>query len=366
MRTIVMTVLLLLLACGATGAQSLATSSPELEEATRLNADVVKLFNVHKYQEALPIARRVVELREKALGGEHLQVAYALNNLASTYVELKKGGEAEPLFRRALAILDKAGVESDLAADINTQLGVMRRAKREYKESEPFMRRALEIREKVHGADNPAVVPALFNLADIYFIGGNFEYKLAEFYGLNDEFEVAHTLLGRAVSILLRQPPKKDAGLVQRLQGYLCPLMGRSSAKDDELAGKVTNAIWRLKEPESAAEYEKSQKEQGARSGGEKQIVEGGVLNGHSVTKPAPKYPEEAKREGISGTVVVQITVDESGKVIKAEPLCGHPLLAKAAADAALAARFTPTLLSDRPVKVSGVITYNFVYSPLR
>jgi len=51
----------------------------------------------------------------------------------------------------------------------------------------------------------------------------------------------------------------------------------------------------------------------------------------------------------------------KSGKVVKAEALCGHPILAKAATDAALQAHFTPTLLSGMPVKVSGVITYSFV-----
>jgi len=39
----------------------------------------------------------------------------------------------------------------------------------------------------------------------------------------------------------------------------------------------------------------------------------------------------------------------------------GHPLLRGAAEQAARGARFSPTLLSGQPVKVSGVITYNFV-----
>jgi protein TonB len=58
---------------------------------------------------------------------------------------------------------------------------------------------------------------------------------------------------------------------------------------------------------------------------------------------------------------VVKIVVDEQGKVVKAESICGHRLLTGAAEDAARAARFTPTLLLGQPVKVSGYITYNFV-----
>jgi protein TonB len=57
----------------------------------------------------------------------------------------------------------------------------------------------------------------------------------------------------------------------------------------------------------------------------------------------------------------VQIIVDEEGYVISARAVSGHPLLQQAAVFAARQARFTPTLLEGRPVKVSGVITYNFV-----
>ncbi len=58
--------------------------------------------------------------------------------------------------------------------------------------------------------------------------------------------------------------------------------------------------------------------------------------------------------------VVVQVTVDESGNVMAAKAVSGHPLLQAAAVAAARQARFTPTLLSGKPVKISGMITYDF------
>ncbi len=90
-------------------------------------------------------------------------------------------------------------------------------------------------------------------------------------------------------------------------------------------------------------------------------FVSGGVLNGKAISKPQPPYPPIAKAARASGTVTVQIVVDETGQVISASPVGGHPLLQQAAAQAARQARFSPTLLSGQPVKVSGVITYNFV-----
>jgi protein TonB len=59
--------------------------------------------------------------------------------------------------------------------------------------------------------------------------------------------------------------------------------------------------------------------------------------------------------------VNVQVTVDETGSVVSARAVSGHPLLHAAAVAAAKQARFAPTLEGGEPVKVSGVLTYNFV-----
>ena len=88
--------------------------------------------------------------------------------------------------------------------------------------------------------------------------------------------------------------------------------------------------------------------------------VSAGVLNGKAISKPAPPYPPAAKAVKASGTVVVQVEVDEGGRVTTARAVSGHPLLRAAAEAAARQARFSPTLLSGKPVKVSGVITYEF------
>ena len=88
--------------------------------------------------------------------------------------------------------------------------------------------------------------------------------------------------------------------------------------------------------------------------------ISGGVLNGKAVNLPKPAYPPIAKAAKASGTVVVQVTVDENGNVISASPVSGHPLLQAAAVAAARSAKFSPTILSGKPVKVSGVITYTF------
>jgi protein TonB len=89
--------------------------------------------------------------------------------------------------------------------------------------------------------------------------------------------------------------------------------------------------------------------------------ISGGVLNGKAISLPKPAYPPIARQAHASGTVVVQVTIDENGNVISANAVSGHPLLRAVAVSAARGARFSPTKLSGQPVKVTGVITYNFV-----
>lgn len=90
-------------------------------------------------------------------------------------------------------------------------------------------------------------------------------------------------------------------------------------------------------------------------------MVSQGVLNGKATSLPKPAYPAAAKAVRAGGSVSVQVVISESGSVMSASAVSGHPLLRAAAESAARGARFSPTLLSGQPVKVSGVITYNFV-----
>jgi len=84
------------------------------------------------------------------------------------------------------------------------------------------------------------------------------------------------------------------------------------------------------------------------------------VINSRAVSLPRPSYPKLALQIGLQGTVSVQVLIDEDGRVLSAKGT-GHPLLVPEAEKAAKQARFSQTTISGIPVKVSGVITYNFV-----
>jgi TonB family protein len=84
-----------------------------------------------------------------------------------------------------------------------------------------------------------------------------------------------------------------------------------------------------------------------------RESISGGVLNGKAISLPKPGYPPIARAARASGTVTVHVTIDESGKVVSARAVGGHPLLQQAAVQAAYGARFPPE-------RLTGVLTYNF------
>ena len=89
--------------------------------------------------------------------------------------------------------------------------------------------------------------------------------------------------------------------------------------------------------------------------------ISGGVLNGKATNLVKPVYAKEAKDARADGAVLVQVTVDEEGNVVSVSGVNGHPLLLAASEQAARASKFSPTRLEGQPVRVTGVIVYNFV-----
>ncbi len=84
------------------------------------------------------------------------------------------------------------------------------------------------------------------------------------------------------------------------------------------------------------------------------------VLNGDAISLPKPSFPQTAVILNLQGSVRVQVTIDEKGNVISAKAADGHPLFRGISEQAARNAKFRPTLLNDAPVKVTGLIVYNF------
>ena len=149
----------------------------ETAEAGRLlNQAAYYLDDRAQYAEAEPLYRRALAILEQALGPEHPDTANSLNNLAGLYQNQGRYGEAEPLLVRALAIREKAlGPEHpDTAASLNN-LALLYKSRGRSEQAEPLYRRALAIAEKALGPEHPNTAAGLNNLALLYKSQGRSE-----------------------------------------------------------------------------------------------------------------------------------------------------------------------------------------------
>lgn len=169
-----------------------AAQEDALRQARQLSAQADQLSAAAKYDEALPLAERVLALRQQALGQEHAEVALALDQLATIYRRKGDLAKAEPLAVRALAMAEKTFKpnDSNLGLLVN-DLAVIHFTKRDYLRAEPLFLRARSIWEQTLGIEHPNVGRVLNNLGAVYANRGE-----------NDK---AAPLLQRALEILEKE-----------------------------------------------------------------------------------------------------------------------------------------------------------------
>lgn len=302
--------------------------SPELKEAIELTNSLVKLFNQGKYDEALPLAKRALQIREKLLPRTDPRVSAALVNVGEVYIAKRDYNAAKQTFERLLPIQEERfgpthenlGPTLDRLAVLNHSLGNMSKA-------EDMYQRALAVREKAFGPENVMIAEPLFSLA--------------QFYRYRKDFDRAFSSYKRVVSIYGKASGITSAEFERASKGLIC--LGYESKNKAYLQeAEMMRNLLNVPSLPSLEPYE--------------------VLNGRAVKLPKPDYPQVARDLRLSGTVIILIEIDETGNVISASDMCqGPPYLSESCIKAALKSRFTPTKLSGKPIKVKGVIQYNFV-----
>jgi len=73
-----------------------------------------------------------------------------------------------------------------------------------------------------------------------------------------------------------------------------------------------------------------------------------------------PSYPPLGNGVRVSGTVVIEVIIDQKGLVISAHAISGHPLLRASSVIAARRATFKPWVICGKPVKAKGTIHFVF------
>ena len=150
-----------------------AGSSASLED--RIGA----LFEAKRFKEAIPLAEELVATTERTLGAAHVDVADALVVLSDAQSGASQTAAAVRSLGRAIEIREKASGPDDpgVAEDCNA-LAVLHYGQGNYRAAEPLMTRALSIRERVLGPDAPETAQSANNLAQLYQEMG--DYSAAE------------------------------------------------------------------------------------------------------------------------------------------------------------------------------------------
>ena len=308
--------------------QKSASQSSAAQEASRLSAEVVTLFQQKKYVEALPLARKAVEIREREFGKSHLLVAQSYRNLAYIQLRLDKRKDAEDSFEKAFDIYEKnhplTAADEKIFVDLLETVAINQAFDGEIDKAEKKLRRAIELRENLNGKDDVVTADALSRLAEIYQAKG--------------DNEKAAPLLLRALDIKDKKLGTENEATEEAFESVSCILnkLGRKSESD-----KIENKLY---PPQP----------------GDSPVSESGVINGKAIKLIVPSYPAEAKINRVSGKVDVKVTIDERGKVIRACAVAGAKELQRTSEIAAYQSVFSPTLRDNKPIKVTGSIIYNF------
>jgi CHAT domain-containing protein/tetratricopeptide (TPR) repeat protein len=200
-----------------------------LYDARLQYSEALRLYPAGAYEKAQSLAKHALDLREKALGPDHPEVAAALNLLGVICTARSDYNRAESLFQRALAINEKAfGREHPAVAEVTDNLAKNYNAKGNYAEAERLARKALGIREKALGEDHFLVAVSLGTLGDIFLAKGDYanarsfsEHAIqitAKFYAADDlQYADASSLLAR-VEIKLGNYSSAEQLLTNALQ----------------------------------------------------------------------------------------------------------------------------------------------------
>jgi tetratricopeptide (TPR) repeat protein len=198
-----------------------------------------------------------------------------------------------------------------------------------YDEALPLANRALELSESSFGPTDIAVADAATNLAVLYVAKG--------------KLDKAEPLLLRAIEIndKLRRPV--DTVVVRTLELYSCVLHGKG--QDDKL-----KAFDKSRLPMLMASPEPDR-------------FWGAIWHATEVVHlPKPDYPRSNVGMAAQGRVIMEVIVNEEGKVIHVRNMCGgNVMLVKAAEDSVIKAQYKPIIAAGKPVRVIGYQLYRFV-----
>lgn len=304
---------------------SVQAQTGDKETLKQINQNVVSSYKNQKFDEALKLAQQAVDLSVKLYGVENRETAVAYANLGAIYQQKKRFKESIDVIQKAIGIYQKIpNFKGRELVEAYETLAYSQFLSDKITESQSSYAMALEASERIFGNESKASFSPSLHLANMYARDGNFE-KADEFY--LKTYALAIKNFG------------KEAKEIEQIEDSRACLFGGQKVADekekifkeakDKLFGKVAG--------------------------------EQGIINGKAISLPKPEYPVEAREKRLTGTASIKVKIDEQGNVIETKSICRNDVLGKAAEESAKKAKFEPTLKDGKPIRVTGIIVYNFI-----
>lgn len=314
--------------------QQESTTAQESTDVAKLELEVVKLYKAGKFEEAIPLAKQVLKIREQQLPANDPLVADALGNLAMLYMARKKFDDAEVLLQRALTIYEQtAGGNALVLAKTLDSLAHARLFKSDIREAEKYYMRALAAKEKALSPDHEEILYSLNNLVD--------------FHVNNRDYGAATSMLQRIISIKEQKLGGSDTQVGRLLERMACLMYrNKDNAEAEKVEARANHILYSalMTMPDTIE-------------------LPHQVFSCKLINNPRPDFVSVARARRFSGTIKMDVAVetDEAGNVTKARFISGDPAFKSVAEKAALGAKLRPTIVDGLGVKVGGVISHQFM-----
>lgn len=295
------------------------------ESLNKLNQETTESFKNGKLDKALISARKAVDLSIKIYGAESRETAKIYTNIGIIYRENKQYKESIENLQKAVSIYRGGSkVTSAEKIDALELLAFSQTLDGKTSEAETNYLQAIKLAEDSNGVESKQSFSSTLNLANLYVRENKID-QADEMY--LKSYAVAIKNFGR------------EAKEIERIEDERSCL----------IAFKNFNFV----------KFKNFYDERAKRFG--ELIEQGGSINSKTKNLMIPKVPEEARRSGVGGTVLMRVRVDENGKVFEAKSICAtSPFLVKEPEEAAINTKFEKLSVNGKIVKYSGILFYKF------
>jgi TonB family protein len=300
---------------------SVQAQTGDKENLKQINEKVISSYQKQLLDDALKFARQAVELSNKIYGAENQETAPAYTNLGIIYRELKKFKESIENLQKSAAIYQKLpNTDAKELIEVYETLALSQRMGGQKVEAETSYLKAIETAENKLGKESKELLSPMLNLANLYARDKNSE---------------------------------KDSELYLKSYALAIKLFGEDSKQTESV--NIYRAYYSQNNLFSNDEKSKERKK--------KYSEIRGYEFGDAVNLPKPPYPRDGMTLRKQGKIVVKVWIDESGNVKDAKAVFGEMFFSQAAEEAAKKAKFKATIRNGKPRAVINFITYEFFAS---